>query len=165
MERQRYSERICDALLAMSPAPESVFIYISLPEEVDTRTLIDAAVARGAVVTVPRIVAGGEMRAVEFPGWQNMVAGPLGIPAPRSDFAYPHAIACAIVPGLGFTRGGARIGYGAGYYDRWLSAHPQTGKIGVAFECQIVTTLPQEPHDILMDRLVTECGVYPDSRG
>jgi 5-formyltetrahydrofolate cyclo-ligase len=65
------------------------------------------------------------------------------------------------VPGLGFTRTGARIGYGAGYYDRWLAAHPRTTRIGVAFECQLVAVLPQEPHDIRMHHVVTERRVYP----
>lgn len=101
------------------------------------------------------------MRAVRFPGWEQMVAGPLGIPAPRSERAFTGPIALAIVPGLGFTRSGARIGYGAGYYDRWLAARPQTEAVGIAFECQIVLTLPQDPHDIRMDRLVTERQLYP----
>lgn len=162
-EKRLHSERICAAVLALAPQAASVFIYVSLPDEVRTRTLIDTFVARGATVAVPRIVAEGEMRAVRFPGWEEMLAGPLGIPAPRSELACNAPIECAIVPGLGFTRSGARIGYGAGYYDRWLTAHPHTMRIGVAFECQIVAALPQEPHDMLMHRVITEKRVYPDS--
>lgn len=155
-EKRLHSELICRQILGITPSPPAIFIYVSLADEVGTRSLIDAYIDRGAIVAVPRIVAGGEMRAVRFPGWENMEAGPLGIPAPRSELACSEAIACAIVPGLGFTRRGARIGYGAGYYDRWLAAHPETTRIGVAFGCQIVATLPQEPHDIPMHRVVTE---------
>lgn len=164
-EKRLHSELICAAVLAISPSPASIFIYVSLPEEVGTRTLIDAFVARGATVAVPRIVAGGEMRAVRFPGWEEMVAGPLGIPAPRSELGVSGPIEIAVVPGLGFTRSGARIGYGAGYYDRWFAAHPQTRRIGVAFECQIAANLPQEPHDIRMHRVITECRVCPEAVG
>lgn len=164
-EKRLHSERICAAVLAVSPPPASVFVYVSLPDEVATRTLIDTFVARGATVTVPRIVAGGEMRAVSFPGWEEMRAGPLGIPAPSSRLAYNGPIESAIVPGLGFTRDGARIGYGAGYYDRWLASHPHTARIGVAFECQLVAMLPQEAHDVPMHRVITETGVYPESVG
>lgn len=162
-KKRLHSERICATVLAISPPPASVFVYVSLADEVSTRTLIDTFVARGTTVTVPRIVAGGEMRAVRFPGWGEMPAGPLRIPAPRSELAYNGPIESAIVPGLGFTRTGARIGYGAGYYDRWLAVHPHTMRIGVAFECQIIATLPQEPHDIVMHRVITETGVYPES--
>ena len=160
-QKRLHSELICRTVLAFSPSPASIFVYVSLADEVDTRMLIDAYIARGTIVTVPRIVAGGEMRAVEFPGWQEMTAGPLGILAPRSERAYDGPVASAIVPGVGFTPSGGRIGYGAGYYDRWLAAHPQTTKVGIAFECQIAAELPQEPHDILMDRVVTERQVYP----
>ncbi|MGR9091728.1 MAG: 5-formyltetrahydrofolate cyclo-ligase [Gammaproteobacteria bacterium] len=164
-EKQAHSERISTAVLALSPSPASVFIYVSLPDEVETSGLINAYTARGATVTVPRIVAGGKMRAVKFPGWGEMVAGPLGILAPRSERAFTGPVAVAIVPGLGFTRSGARIGYGAGYYDRWLAENPETGKIGIAFECQLTPALPQEPHDIPMDHLVTERQVYPVTGG
>ena len=159
-QKRLHSELICRTVLAFSPPPASIFVYVSLAE-VDTRMLIDAYIARGTIVMVPRIVAGGEMRAVKFPGWQEMTAGPLGILAPRSERAYAGPVASAIVPGVGFTHSGARIGYGAGYYDRWLAAHPQTTKIGIAFECQIAAELPQEPHDMVMDRIVTERRVYP----
>lgn len=160
-EKQAHSRRISAAVLALSPTPASVFIYVALPDEVETRTLIDTYSALGSAVTVPRIVAGGEMRAVEFPGWDDMVAGPLGILAPRSEDAFGGPVACAIVPAVGFTPEGARIGYGAGYYDRWFAKHPETEKIGIAFECQLASALPQEPHDIRMDCVVTERQVYP----
>ena len=150
-QKRLHSELICRTVLAFSPPPASIFVYVSLA----------AYIARGTIVMVPRIVAGGEMRAVKFPGWQEMTAGPLGILAPRSERAYAGPVASAIVPGVGFTHSGARIGYGAGYYDRWLAAHPQTTKIGIAFECQIAAELPQEPHDMVMDRIVTERRVYP----
>jgi 5-formyltetrahydrofolate cyclo-ligase len=64
---------------------------------------------------------------------------------------------------LGFDRKGGRIGYGAGYYDRFLSKNPGLRKIGIAFACQEVDNLPVDENDIRMDAIITEDGmVYPD---
>jgi 5-formyltetrahydrofolate cyclo-ligase len=65
-----------------------------------------------------------------------------------------------LVPGVAFTRAGARLGRGAGYYDRFLAgADPAAVKVGLAFSSQIVPELPEEPFDVRLDRLVTESAV------
>ena len=64
---------------------------------------------------------------------------------------------------LGFDRHGGRIGYGAGYYDRFLSKHPGLRKIGIAFACQEFDGLPVDENDIRMDYIITENGIaYPE---
>jgi 5-formyltetrahydrofolate cyclo-ligase len=60
---------------------------------------------------------------------------------------------------LGFDRAGGRIGYGAGYYDRFLSKNPGMRKIGIAFACQEVERLPVDENDIRMDVIITEDGI------
>lgn len=74
--------------------------------------------------------------------------------APLPD---PTSIDVAIVPGLAFTAGGDRLGQGGGWYDRFLpQLRPEAVAIGVAFEIQIVDSLPTEPHDVTMACVVTE---------
>jgi 5-formyltetrahydrofolate cyclo-ligase len=64
---------------------------------------------------------------------------------------------------LGFDRTGGRIGYGAGYYDRFLSKNPGLRKIGIAFACQEIEKLPVDETDMPMDFIITEDGiVFPD---
>lgn len=76
----------------------------------------------------------------------------------------PAEIDVILVPGLAFTRRGERLGRGGGYYDRYLASLPVgTLKIGVCFDCQIVATLPMEPHDQTVDDVVTESGFLSDS--
>ena len=61
---------------------------------------------------------------------------------------------------LGFDKKGGRIGYGAGYYDRFLSRHPHIRKIGIAYSVQEVPEIPSQEHDIRMDIIVTEITTY-----
>jgi 5-formyltetrahydrofolate cyclo-ligase len=66
-----------------------------------------------------------------------------------------------VVPGVAFDRCGNRLGHGAGYYDRLLAlASPSATLIGLAFDCQMVDSIPVEPHDVRMHYLITESGVY-----
>ena len=60
------------------------------------------------------------------------------------------------MPGLGFSPRGDRLGYGGGYYDRWLSQHPATRRVAIAYDCQIDETIVSEPHDVRMDAVITE---------
>ena len=64
------------------------------------------------------------------------------------------------IPGFGFDRNGGRLGRGKGFYDRWLAAHPETLRLGVCFDFQVVESVPMEPHDCRMDFVVTETEFY-----
>jgi 5-formyltetrahydrofolate cyclo-ligase len=77
-------------------------------------------------------------------------------PLPFQPLVPPEQIAAVLVPGLGFTPQGQRLGRGAGFYDRYLSLVPQALRVGVAFELQIVDTLPCEEHDLPVDIILTE---------
>ena len=88
-------------------------------------------------------------------------------PAQESDAPPPNdQFDVVIVPTLGFDDACNRIGLGVGWYDRFLAFQPQALKIGLAFEVSRVENIPQEPHDIQLDFVVTERAIYaPDSHG
>jgi 5-formyltetrahydrofolate cyclo-ligase len=140
-------------------ASECVLTYVaSMDNEVDTRPLIPLAVAEEKRVLVPRVAPRRTMtwHAVEsVEGLQRSRFGvlepPESVPAET-----PPPGALAIVPGLAFDRRAVRIGYGGGYYDRFLAAHPGP-KIAIAYDFQLVgRPLPQTDHDIPVDAVVTE---------
>ncbi len=86
------------------------------------------------------------------------------MPAP-SRLAVPDADSVIVLPGLAFDRGGGRLGYGKGYYDRYLSSHSYKTTIGFAFDAQLADDesghrLPCEPYDIKVDIIITESGVF-----
>jgi len=152
-------QRSLDALLGQlldALRPRSVFCYLSTAREVDTHSLIDGLVAAGITVLVPRLMDRTIMIATAFPGWSGLVPGALGILSPSSTTAFHSSIDAVLVPGLAFSTRGARLGYGAGYYDRWLAGHSETARIGLCFEFQIVRDLPVASHDEPLDYLVTD---------
>ncbi|MEM7540899.1 MAG: 5-formyltetrahydrofolate cyclo-ligase [Pseudomonadota bacterium] len=135
-------------------ADEAVFVYVSFNDEVETRDLIDAIVNAGRRVAIPKLEDRQTMIAVEFHGWQTLRPGRLGIPEPPGNTAIDAEIGIAFVPGLGFDSAGNRLGYGAGYYDRWLIRNQGVRAIGLAYHCQRVTQLEAEAHDVPMANVI-----------
>ena len=136
-----------------------VCVYVSIPGEVETHVLIDKFEESGIVVLVPQIIGPSQMQAVRFPGWTAMRPGPLEILAPVTGLEWEHDIDVAIIPGLGFSPVGDRLGFGAGFYDRWLKERCVVTKIGVGFGYQIVSEIPNNLHDVKMDLVVTESHI------
>ncbi len=129
------------------------------PGEVETDRLIEDALASGRKVFVPVVIPGSPLLAtVEIDSLERLVPGPFGLrqpPAAGPVRAEP-AWDLAVVPGVAFDRRGNRIGFGKGYYDRLLAAHP-TPRIALAFGFQLLPGgLAPLPHDIPMDLIVTE---------
>ncbi len=133
-----------------------VFVYVSMLPEAGTRELIDRLRDDGKIVLVPKIVGREPMRAVLFTGWESMAPGVLGIPSPVHTSTPDCPVDVALIPGLAFTAHGERLGYGAGYYDRWLADHPETLRVALALEHQVLDELPVGMHDVSMDLIVTD---------
>lgn len=156
--RDTASAAIMGRLLRMVEidAAHTVFCFISSGTEVHTHDLLAALHKRGKILLVPKILRGEPMRAVEFRGWDSLEPGTLGILAPKDSTPYAGTADVVLTPGLGFTPDGRRLGYGKGYYDRWFATHRHGARIGVAFQCQLVESLPTSPTDIAVHRVVTE---------
>lgn len=169
-ERERHAaeRRITERLLA-HPAlgrARTVLLYAHHGSEVATDELAKALLRQGKALVYPKMTGvAGLMTLWRVRALDALVPHKHGIRAPdvtRATPTEPAAIDCVIYPGLAFTRALARLGQGGGYYDR-LSAKlpPHCVRIGVAFEAQLVDTLPREVHDAEMHWLVTEVTVYP----
>jgi 5-formyltetrahydrofolate cyclo-ligase len=159
-ERARRSEAIAAAVAenAGFRAARTVAVYAPLGAEVDALPIARRAAERGARVVFPRVVAGA--RRLDFAACDPaaLVPGPLGIlqPPPAAPAVELAGIDCVVVPGIGFSADGHRLGRGGGYYDVTLAAMPRARRIAVAFDVQVVAALPREPHDAPLDALVTE---------
>ena len=100
------------------------------------------------------------MFASRLRGMDRLRTGRYGVREPERDEPAPRgAIQLIVIPGLAFDRQGGRMGYGAGYYDRFLR-HRAARRGGVCFEAQLVERVPRGAHDVRMEILVTERGVY-----
>lgn len=157
------SRSIVDALrdLPELAGRRRVLLYASDPDEVSLDALIDAP-PDGWTVLLPRVVDGG-LVAVAHPPGAPLVAGFRGIRepsgAPTPDASDELAIDVVLVPGVAFTPDGARLGRGAGMYDRFLARRTGTVHVGVCMETSVVADLPLESHDVAVDVLVTDASV------
>ena len=134
----------------------TILLYSPLPEEVDLLPLLASATSPS--VLFPR-VEGESLGLYRYSPGSNWVMGPFGLrePDPESwDRAFPEDIDLAIIPGLAFDHAGARLGRGRGFYDRLLGEHEFRGrKIGLCWDFQFLDSVPREPHDIVMNQVIT----------
>ncbi len=157
-QRLACDQAICEQLLGSSDIgrADTVFCYVSSADEVNTRALMEPFIQMNKTVLIPKIINREDMIAVAFTGWDHLSPGEMGILTPDSAIEWPAEIALCITPGLGFTTQGKRIGFGGGYYDKWFRTKPQTRKIALSYECQIVKDIPTTKTDVLMDAIITE---------
>lgn len=161
IDPQRAAEQDAAILRRLSDMPElreasSVFCYVSIGSEVNTRKLIPALIKSGRRVFVPRI-DGEDMSAVEIRSADELTPGALGIPEPAGDLpATPAAdIELALIPGVAFGEDGTRVGHGKGYYDRWLANFRGT-KVALVREDELRPSVPVEEHDARMNAIITD---------
>jgi len=165
-QRSAASQSICEHLMASPVWPaDPVALFCALPQEVDVSALEAAAPGQ---VAYPQ-VQGDDLVFRQARAHQLQPVPPYGVREPTAQFEPIESFSLIIVPGLGFTATGGRIGYGRGFYDRYLRAaralQPNLITVGVAFACQLVDDLPLEPWDEPLDGLVTEQGLLRFSRG
>ena len=158
-EIARYSASIECRLIEVLDGFTTVMVYVSKPPEVETRGLIAALNNRGVLVVVPiieRETRSLRLSALPDPG--VLVQSTFNVPEPIGHEipVRPEDIQAVVVPMLGFDSKGNRLGYGAGYYDRFLRRYPHPEKIGIAFSCQQVECIPADENDIMMDCIITE---------
>lgn len=137
-----------------------VLLYLPLADEIDLSTLA-AEPGRDVYVTRtwPDRARPLTIHAYDIAALEQHPYGFLQ-PGPTSAVVDPEIIDLALVPGLAFDAGGARLGFGRGYYDRLLAQLSAAAiKVGVTTSHTVVPRLPIEPHDVAMDFLVTEAGV------
>lgn len=130
---------------------ESFFVYNSVNSEADTKRIINKLVESGKKVYLPRVV-GKELEAV--PLGDKFITSPFGIEEPVGN-AYTGDIDVAIIPAFAFDLHGSRIGYGGGYYDRFLS-NRDIYKVLLAYDFQFVSDIPQNMDDVPVDYILTD---------
>jgi 5-formyltetrahydrofolate cyclo-ligase len=141
-----------------------IMTYVNFRSEAGTMRLIQKALDEGKRVAVPVCITDGKvLLPCEIQSMDELVPGTWGILEPsehaRREIS-AEEIDLAIVPGLAFDRQLNRLGYGAGYYDRFLpKMRKDAAKVGICYEFQIVEQLPSDPFDVPMDSIVTDISL------
>lgn len=159
-ERQEKSKRIRSQLYETPWYREahSLFSFMNFRSEAETYQIIKDALRQGKRVMLPRIDREKrEMHAVEISGPESLKKNKMGIWEPLIELPpYEGDIDLLLAPGLAFDLRGYRLGYGGGYYDRFLAIRQVNRRVGLAFEIQITKELPQDNLDQRLNHLISE---------
>ena len=136
-------------------AAETVLLYHSLPDEVDTHAFIRRWCTQKRIL-LPVVERDG-LTLRDYRVNSELQTGQFGIMEPSGpNFVDYASIDLAVVPGVAFDPQGHRLGRGKGYYDRLLPRLTEAYKIGICFGYQLVNHVPAEAHDICMDEIITQ---------
>lgn len=135
-----------------------ILVYASFGSEISTSEIINQLLSEKKNIALPKCEDNGNMIFHLITDIKQTSKGKYGITEPHVSLPIPVCTekTVALVPGIAFTLDGKRLGYGGGYYDRFLAQHPYIYTIGVTYEELIAPTLPSLPHDLPMHALATE---------
>ena len=133
---------------------ETIYGYLPYNQEVRTVPMLERALADGKKVAVPKVY-GDEMRFIYMTDLSLVEKSDMGIPEPVADGPVADdPTALVLMPGLAFTKNGDRMGYGGGFYDKFLEAEPNHPTVALCYDFQMVESLPVQDHDIPVDLVI-----------
>jgi len=163
--RLHKSKKIFNRLIDISDIKDAkrVMVYVNFQEEVETRDLIEYLWAHDIEVIVPLCEPKlREMKPSLLYSFEELAPGTFGVLEPVKQairIIEADTIDVIIVPGLAFDRHGGRIGYGAGYYDRFFEKAPNSALIAIAYDEQVIDNVPMEQHDHRIPLIVTDSEI------
>ena len=134
---------------------QTILMFHSLPDEVDTHEVINLLAAQGKTILLPVVSSKTDMMLRRYASPADLHIGPFGIMEPiGKPFNDYDQIELAVIPGMAFDEEGHRLGRGRGYYDRFLTLLPHSYKLGLCFDFQKVEHVPTDANDITMDEVL-----------
>lgn len=168
-DAERLSRIILEQFSALPAyaAARTLMVYLDVRSEVRTRWFLPTAWAEAKQVVVP-YCNNGNIELFLLRGVEELAPGAMGVLEPKPELrrrrdrnVAPTDLDLIVAPGLAFDRRGGRLGYGKGYYDRFLHRlRDDALKVAICFECQIFPEIPVLEHDVRMDGVITENAVY-----
>jgi 5-formyltetrahydrofolate cyclo-ligase len=168
--KDELSREICARCMALPEyqRARTAMFYVDVRTEVRTRQDLATALAHGKTIVVPWCNDQGELELFRLESMEDLALGMYKILEPKPELRHlperqvdVKSLDIVMVPGVAFTREGARMGHGKGYYDKLLEhARPDAPLVALAFECQLFPEIPTQSHDVFMDKIITEKGVY-----
>ena len=153
----RYSQELLELLVQhpLYKTAKSIYGYLSYNQEVRTEPILRRAQADGKKVAVPKVF-GDEMKFLWLE-WDKVQEGYKGIPEPTDGETADDPAALVLMPGLAFDPQGHRLGYGGGFYDRFLAAEPHP-TLALCYDFQLLEKVETESHDIPVDAVLSSSG-------
>lgn len=146
-----------------------VMVFLNFDTEVDTSLIIEGLFKKNINVFVPKVdLKTKTMEAVQIKSLDDLIIGAYGIREPKLEknnavITDSSELDLVIFPGLAFNRKKQRLGYGGGFYDKFLNKNDKVLKIGISFSEQIVDYIPCEKHDVIMDYIITDFEILEEN--
>ena len=131
-----------------------VHVFLPMKSEPNIYPFIKEMLNNNVNVICPKSLPGGVMENYLLSSKMEVQKGIFGTTYPISPDKYEGEFDLIVIPGLAYNENKDRLGYGGGYYDRFLKSHKSTLKIAPAYDFQVVKSLPSEAHDIKMDQII-----------
>ena len=157
-KKNEYDAWICSRIwaLVISNQVKELHTYLPMGSEINIFPLIRKALSHRLTVFVPKALPNGQLTHLELRSLNQLQDGLFGTQHPFPEIEYKGSFDLIIVPGLACNKDKYRLGYGGGYYDRFLAAHPDAKSIGVFYPFQEVDELPVEEHDVPLQDVIIE---------
>lgn len=133
---------------------KKVHTFLPMGTEVDIYPFISYLLVNGIEVYSPKTMPERKLQHLRLSSLNELEKGLFGTQHPKGTEEAKDSYDLIIVPGLAFDYHNNRLGYGGGYYDIFLSAHPEAYKVGIGYSFQLISELPLEPHDIPLDQII-----------
>ena len=166
VEKEKMDRKIRDKFYKSKYYMESkkIFMYVSYDSEINTKEIINKALMDNKKVYVPRTEFKTRlMDAVEITSLENLIESKYGILEPSTEEPYinPNELDLIVVPGVAFDRNGGRVGYGAGFYDRYFKKISKDRikkikKLALAYSFQVLDNVPMDEQDVPVSCIITE---------
>ena len=161
-ERNEKSEQIKKHILGLvaEEKPSVIFAYAAFRSEPETENLLCSLLAMGKTVALPKCRENGQMDFFRIRAIEELSPGAYGILEPlETELLAPDAAELILVPGAAFDKAGYRLGYGGGYYDRYLPKARTAKALGICFSDCLADELPRDEFDQKVSAIITENGL------
>lgn len=152
-----YDSVINQKLIEHVLSHDSKYIHVFLPmkNEINIFPFIHWLLENDKVVIAPKVLPERQLQNLILHSLRETETGSFGTYHPAGDEQFNGEFDLIVTPGLAFDLQNNRLGYGGGYYDRFLASIPETTKIGIHYPFQLFDSIPTEPHDIKLNNLLT----------
>jgi len=160
--KEKYDYMICDAIWRQIENYDykSIHCYLPMGTEINITPLIQSILDKKIPVAVPKTLPKGNMENLLLSSLEDLEDGIFGTKHPAGAQVFPGNYDLIIVPGLAFDKANFRLGYGGGYYDKFLANNPNSVKLGICYPFQKMSNIPLEKHDVRLDDVLSLDNIF-----
>lgn len=155
-QKIKYDAQLCEALIKLIQERKATVVHCFIPmkNEINLIPFIKNLLLNRKTVVAPKALSGGILKHLVLSSLENVEKGIFGTVFPSGNNEYEGKYDVIVVPGLAFDKSGFRLGYGGGYYDRFLERHPGSLKVSPAYPFQLVDRVPVDAFDQKIDKII-----------